>query len=48
MEVKTGDKFGARGWWVNKNLDATENPLWIEDPEDEVPGKTRRLMRVFI
>ena len=47
MQVKTGDKFGAIGWWVNRNLADTHNLICIEDPDDVVPGLTARLIFVY-
>jgi len=47
MEVKSGDKFGVCGWWVNKDLAHPKNLLLIEDSEDKVPGSTHRLIYVY-
>ena len=46
-QVKTGDKFGTIGWWVNRNLADTHNPIYIEYPDEEVPGSLERLIFVY-
>lgn len=46
-QVKTGDKFGLAGWWVNTDLSSKINPIRVEYPEDEVAGKTQRFVFVY-
>lgn len=46
-QVKTGDDFGLIGWWINKDLNDPLNPLFVEAPEDKVPGASKRLIFVY-
>ncbi|STX43963.1 Uncharacterised protein [Legionella donaldsonii] len=46
-QVKTGDKFGLIGWWVNKNLTDSPNLIYVADPEDGVPGPDRVIFVYF-
>ncbi|HHF7349300.1 TPA: hypothetical protein ACPSKE_002504 [Legionella feeleii] len=45
-EVHSGEQFGIRGYWVNKDPD---NPdvVYIEDTEDEVPEHKGRTTYIY-
>ncbi|MFW2572475.1 MULTISPECIES: hypothetical protein [Legionella] len=45
-EVHSGEQFGIRGYWVNKDPD---NPdvVYIEDIEDEVPEHAGRTTYIY-
>ena len=37
-QVRTGDKFGIAGYWVNKDLMHPIHQLYVFDPDEKVPG----------
>ena len=47
-KVKTGDKFGIKGWWVNKDLSDPDPIIWIDDIDDEVPSQIKRYHYFYV
>jgi hypothetical protein len=46
-QIKSGEKFGIVGWWVNKDLTDARNPILVEDPEDKASHDNHRLIYVY-
>ena len=41
-QVKTGDEFGIKGWWINKNLNGSQNPYYVDDTKEIVSSRANK------
>lgn len=46
-QVKTGEKFGFAGYWINKDQTHPIRILYEPNPEDIVPGITEDLVFIY-
>lgn len=46
-QVKTGDKFGIIGYWINKDQTHPIPITYVPDPSDIVPGANDRLIYIY-